>query len=187
MSDTDIGDSVRIVEVPIERLDEVEPVWRTLHDHHVSLEHDRHARIRDARQTWELRREDFRHQLATPDAFLVIAEDAATQPASVAGFAVVHLRDNDNWRVHGPRYAVLETLAVLPEYRGRRIGHRLMEAIYERMRALGVPELNIVVVERNDDAKRFYEREGFLPWHVSYFGPIPDPPSVSGDELDGGG
>ena len=167
-------DSVRIFVADSARLDEVEAVWRTLHQHHVDLDHERNSRIRDERQTWELRREDWRKELASADAFLVLAVDTADDPATVVGFAVVYFRDNDNWRVHGPRYGVLETLAVEPTYRGAGLGQRIMATVYGRMRELEVAELSVVVVERNEDARRFYEREGFLPWHVTYFGPIPE-------------
>lgn len=152
----------------LERLDDVEAVWRTLHDHHVSVDHERNAQIREQRQTWELRRTDLAKALAQPDAFMVLAEDDG-----VVGFALVHFRPNENWRVHGERFGELETLAVLPSHRGQGIGRELMRHVYERMRGLGVAELSIVVVERNEDARRFYEREGFLPWHVAYFGPVP--------------
>ena len=167
-------DTVRIFVADTARLDEVEEVWRTLHQHHVDLDHERNARIRDERQTWELRREDWRKELASTDAFLVLAEDASDDGPRVVGFAVVYFRENDNWRVHGARYGVLETLAVEPAYRGGGLGQRIMSTIYERMRELDVAELSVVVVERNADARRFYEREGFLPWHVTYFGPIPE-------------
>jgi len=152
-----------------ERLDDVEAVWRTLHDHHIAIDHERNASIREGRQTWELRRSDFAKALAQPDAFLVLAEDAG----GVVGFALVHFRPNENWRVHGDRFGELETLAVRPDLRGNGVGRELMQHVYERMRALEVAELSIVVVERNEDARRFYEREGFLAWHTTYFGPVP--------------
>ena len=155
-----------------ERLDDVESVWHTLHDHHVAIDHERNARIREQRQTWEMRRTDLAKALAQEDAFLVLAEEAD----AIVGFALVHFRPNENWRVHGERFGELETLAVLPDHRGEGIGRGLMDKVYERMRELDVAELSIVVVERNADARRFYEREGFLPWHTTYFGPIPDLP-----------
>lgn len=161
-----------------ERLDDVEPVWWSLHEHHMAVEHGRNAAIRGERQTWELRRPDLAYALSTPDGFMVLA----TAEQRAVGFAVVHLRANHNWRVHGERYAELETLALLPEYRGQRIGSQMMEAAYERLRALGIEELSIVVVEGNEPARRFYERKGFLPWHVTYFGPIPAADSSRGSE-----
>ena len=158
-----------VVAAGADRLDEIEPVWESLHAHHVAIEHERNAGIRATRQTWELRRKDFEYALSTPDGFLTLAEI----DGKVVGFALVHFRANHNWRVHGERFAELETLAVLPEHRGKGIGRRLMETVYVRMRTLGVEELSVVVVEQNEDARRFYEAEGFLPWHVTYFGPIP--------------
>ena len=165
-----MDDQIEIVLAGAERLDEIAPVWASLHEYHISIEHERNSEIRAARQTWEARRADFEYALSTPGAFMALAQESDRR---VVGFAVVHLRANHNWRVHGERFAELETLAVLPGYRGKGIGRRLMAAAYDQIRAEGVEELSIVVVEQNADARRFYEAEGFLPWHVTYFGPIP--------------
>jgi GNAT superfamily N-acetyltransferase len=52
-------------------------------------------------------------------------------------------------------------LAVLPEYRGRGVGTRLLAAARERARALGAPELSLIVFAANAGARRLYAREGF--------------------------
>ena len=114
-----MGD-IRISVAGVDRLDDVEAVWWSLHEHHMAVEHDRNARIRGERQTWDVRRQDLAYAVSSPDGFLVLADDVeADGTATVVGFAVVQLRDNHNWRVHGDRFAELETLAVLPAYRGR--------------------------------------------------------------------
>lgn len=52
-------------------------------------------------------------------------------------------------------------LAVLPGHRGRGIGTRLLAAARERARALGAPELSLLVFAANPGARRLYDREGF--------------------------
>lgn len=164
---------IRILLAGAERLDDIEDVWHSLHEHHLAVDHGRNAAIRERRQTWQLRRADFAHALAQPDAFLILASDEDAE-GLIAGFALVHFHENDNWRVHGDRYAELDSLAVLPGYRGHGLGRKLMAAVYGRVRELGVAEISFLVVEQNTEARRFYEKEGFLPWHVTYFGPVPE-------------
>ena len=108
--------------------------------------------------------------LAEPDAFVMIAEE----DARAVGYALVHLQEADVQRETAPRYAVLESLAVEPDRRGQGVGRELMRAVYAELRLLGICELEIGVIFQNADARRFYEREGFHPWAIEYFGPIPE-------------
>lgn len=70
--------------------------------------------------------------------------------------------------VLGP-YAELEApgslyiagLALLPEYRGRGIGTRLLAEARQRARMLGVRELSLLVFAGNQGAVRLYQRAGF--------------------------
>ena len=52
-------------------------------------------------------------------------------------------------------------LAVLPEYRGRRIGHALLAAAEERARARGCCKLTLEVLDDNRRARALYDRFGF--------------------------
>jgi GNAT superfamily N-acetyltransferase len=154
-----------------ERLAEIEPLWWTLHAHHIATDYPRHAKLREERQTWASRSPDFAAMLETPDAFLALAEQAG----ALVGYGLVHFVDaSTNWRISGERYAELESLVVLPDRRGQGIGEQIMKAIYARMREVGALELSVRVVHANDGANRFYQREGLQPWHATYAGPIPD-------------
>jgi ribosomal protein S18 acetylase RimI-like enzyme len=162
---------VRIVGAGSDRLPDIEPLWRSLHDHHVTVDDPRLAAIRREQQNWTGRREGFERVLSRTDAFMVLAE-VEGRPV---GYAVVDVRDRaENWRITGDRYADLESIAVLPDARGRGIGTALLREIYRRLRTIGVMELTTRVVVGNTGARRFYERAGFLPSTLNYHGRIPE-------------
>ena len=60
--------------------------------------------------------------------------------------------------------ADLDTFSVLPEERGRGLGGRLLDEVYAELRRRGIGELALAVMEGNDDAVRFYERRGLIPY-----------------------
>jgi hypothetical protein len=45
---------------------------------------------------------------------------------------------------------------------------------HDVLRAVGVEVLEMAVISTNADARRFYEREGLLPFTATYLGRIPD-------------
>jgi ribosomal protein S18 acetylase RimI-like enzyme len=55
----------------------------------------------------------------------------------------------------------IHDLAVLPDYRGRGIGHLLLEGVEARGRELGCCRLTLEVREDNQRAQRLYQRFGF--------------------------
>ena len=67
------------------------------------------------------------------------------------GFSTFHARSLIN----------IHDLAVLPPYRGRRIGPRLLEAVAHKARQLGCCKLTLEVQENNHRARRLYEAAGF--------------------------
>jgi ribosomal protein S18 acetylase RimI-like enzyme len=86
-------------------------------------------------------------------AFVMAARDGPLGPIDPV------LRPYAEMEVPGSFY--IAGLAVLPEYRDRGIGTRLLRAARERARALGAAELSLIVFAGNDDALRLYAREGF--------------------------
>jgi GNAT superfamily N-acetyltransferase len=59
----------------------------------------------------------------------------------------------------------IHDLAVLPAYRGRRIGSRLLEAVADEARQLRCCKLTLEVQEKNHRARRLYEAAGFAQAH----------------------
>jgi len=52
-------------------------------------------------------------------------------------------------------------LAVLPEYRGRNIGPRLLQSVEQKARELGCCKITLEVQEGNARARHVYESQGF--------------------------
>ena len=57
----------------------------------------------------------------------------------------------------------LEELVVRPGYRGQGIGSKLMDWADGVFLEHGVRQVELLVVAGNEEARRFYERRGFLP------------------------
>jgi GNAT superfamily N-acetyltransferase len=74
----------------------------------------------------------------------------------------------------GERVADVETLAVAPEARREGVGTQLMNAVERELLQLGVRALRVLVIARNHDARRFYERRGLLPISHVLLGRIGD-------------
>ncbi len=120
---------LRIVAAGAERIADLEPLWRSLLEHHLKVDEPDLAAIRRERQTWAGRRRGFEQLLAHPDSFVLIAEIDGTP----VGYCVVDVRGReDNWRIAGDRYADLESIAVLPLARGHGVGTALMKEVYRR-------------------------------------------------------
>jgi GNAT superfamily N-acetyltransferase len=116
-----------------------------------------------------VRREHYRRLLAEPDAFVLVAELGGVP----IGYALVHVRGSEETWETGP-VAELETLAVLEGHRGQAIGRRLVEAVFDKLRAIGVARWSVAVIATNADAIRFYERLPVQPFLVTYIGTVPD-------------
>jgi GNAT superfamily N-acetyltransferase len=163
---------MRIVRAGIERIDDLQPLWESLHEHHATVAPhlEQLGRVRAPDQSWAVRRELYEEWLAEPDAFVLLAE----VDGEPIGYALVHLRGPEETWETGERIGVLETLTVLPDERGRGIGSTLFERIYAELRRLGVTELQVAVISKNAEALRFYERHGLLPFTVSFMGRVSD-------------
>ena len=154
-----------------EAIPALRPLWESLHAHHVDVAPHLHqlGPTRPASESWRVRKALYQEWLAEPDAFVMLAE----ADGSPVGYALVHLRGTEESWQTGPRIAELETLAVLPGHRRGGIGRRLIDAVYDELRALGISQLGVSVISTNTDAVRFYDRLGLLPFCVSYLGNIP--------------
>ena len=72
--------------------------------------------------------------------------------AEIAGYAMVGLANEG--------MAELYAIYVLPRYHGQGIGKALWSAAAEHATAAGFPALALWVLESNEPARRFYERQG---------------------------
>jgi ribosomal protein S18 acetylase RimI-like enzyme len=164
------SDAVVIRRAGADAIAMLQPLWTSLHDHHLSIAPHLQelGPPRPAEQSWAVRAALYEQWLAEPDAFVILAETDRTP----VGYALVHLRgEEESWQT-GPRIAELESLAVLPGHRAHGIGGQLIEAVYAELTRLGVDQLGVSVISTNTAAIRFYERLGLLPFCVSYIGSI---------------
>ena len=156
---------MEIVRAGESRLDELEPLFVAMHEHH-RAGGPRAADVRAFRspaEAWERRREHYRGLLAAGAAHLLIAQE----DGRAIGYAMVAETGSQATLQVGERTAELESLSVLPDSRGAGVGTALMAAVHELVRGLGIEELLLYVMDGNEGAMRFYERYGMRPYlHV---------------------
>jgi ribosomal protein S18 acetylase RimI-like enzyme len=147
----------------LQDLDRLEPLWVSVHHRHAESMPELAPYVDDA-TTWAERRAVYTELLAKPDSVLRLAalDDA------LVGYGLAHvMRTEETWVpdtwVTGPRIGEIESLAVLPEHRGRGLGTELLERLETALREQGVTDLVIGVLPGNDGAVRMYERRGYRP------------------------
>ncbi|MBR7020074.1 MAG: GNAT family N-acetyltransferase [Lachnospiraceae bacterium] len=64
--------------------------------------------------------------------------------------------------IGGDGSAELNNLSVLPEFRHKGIGAKLLEDCFARVRMLGIGKLKIGIVEENEVLRKWYEQFGFV-------------------------
>lgn len=159
--------TLRIADTP-EELDAVEPLWNALQAHHsrITPKLGSAAAKREPEEAWRMRRSKYERWLRDPATFFAIAEDAGTP----IGYAFVTIGPGyASWGT-GERLAELETLSVAPDRRGGGVGAALIEAVWDRLERAGVDDMAITTTQTNVDARRFYERHGFEPSFVVFYG-----------------
>lgn len=157
-----------IVDVPEERFNDLEPLWRVLYDHHNDRTPHLRDRSRPFEQAWESRRRtEARWLESEPDSFVIAAQDGD----SYVGYAFVRIRSGagfaESWTFSDP-LADLATLVVTPELRGQGVGSALMDAAEARLRRMGIADMAITVIATNTEAIPFYERRGAMPFVTEF-------------------
>ena len=96
-------------------------------------------------------RSELESLIAAPNAFVIIAEEG-NEP-SIAGFILTHILQR--------KIGHLVTLDVLPQYRNRGIGSRLLAAAEERLRGQGVRVVYLESAVDNQPAIHLYQTRGY--------------------------
>jgi GNAT superfamily N-acetyltransferase len=162
---------VRIVVAGPERIADLEPLTRSLHAHHLTVDPGIPGiPPRDEDAWWSIRRARYEAWLAEPDTFLLLAEDGER----LEGYALVTFHGIDDSHTTGDRFAELQSLVVEPGRRGEGVGTAMLHEVYRQVRARGAEEMVIGVLATNEPAMRLYAREGFRPWVVLTLGKVPD-------------
>ena len=137
-------------------LDVLRPLWLALRDHHGSITPD-WGPVRSDDESWARRRADYEKWLAEPDAFAFVAH----RGHRAVGYALVTVNPGSPTWAAADRAGYVETLSVAPEERGKGTGAALLRATHDRLEQLGVDHVELTVVSANEDARRFYAREGY--------------------------
>ena len=144
-------------------LDLVEPLWVAVHHRHIESMPQLAPYVTDA-ETWVARRKLYEDLLAKPDTLLLLA----IVGDETVGYGLTHVMPvadswiEDTWRT-GDRIGEIESLSVLPEYRGGGLGSELLERLETHLHERGVDDLILGALAGNDDAIRLYERRGYRP------------------------
>lgn len=144
-------------------LDLVEPLWVAVHHRHIESMPELAPYVDDG-ETWRARRELYEELLAKPETLLLLA----TADDEPIGYGLAHAMPvagswvEDTWRT-GDRIGEIESLSVLPAYRGTGLGSELLERLEAHLRDLGVEDLILGALAGNADAIRLYERRGYQP------------------------
>lgn len=141
----------------------VEPLWVAVHHRHSETMPELAPYVTDA-ETWSARRALYEELLAKPDTLLLLAL-VGDEPV---GYGLTHVLPvegswiEDTWRT-GDRIGEIESLSVLPEYRGSGLGSLLLEQLESHLHERGVNDLILGALAGNADAIRLYERSGYQP------------------------
>lgn len=90
---------------------------------------------------------------------------ACVEAGRIVGFAQIAEKGNGIFE--------LEKLAVLPEYRGRGFGGRLIDHAKETASSLGGTKITIGIIEENDVLRRWYLKHGFTHTGTRKFDHLP--------------
>lgn len=142
-----------------EALDEVEPLWLSLFDQHLLIG-AAGLPVIDRDSSWPLRRALYEELLDHPGSFLLVAR----RDGRAVGYALAHLHEgaDDTWPT-SERIGHVESLAVLPEERGRGVGTELLDRAEELLADRGATTVAIEVMVGNEEAQRLYESRGMTP------------------------
>lgn len=145
-------------------MDELQPVWCSLYEHHLALTPHLEDRAQPFELAWQARQRIEAEWRARGEELFVFA---ATVEDRYVGYALVRIRSGSDFAASwsaSERLAELVILAVLPDWRGQGVGSALLDAVEARLRELAVEDMVISVVTTNDDAMRLYRRRGAEPF-----------------------
>jgi ribosomal protein S18 acetylase RimI-like enzyme len=141
----------------------VEPLWIAVHHRHAETMPELAPFVGDD-ESWAVRKALYEELLVKPDTLLLLAFDGS----AAIGYGLAHVmavEDSwipDTWQT-GQRIGEVESLSVLPEYRGSGLGSVLLDRLEAHLRARGARDLILGVLPGNDDAIRLYQRRGYQP------------------------
>jgi ribosomal protein S18 acetylase RimI-like enzyme len=162
-------EGAKIVTAGAERIDELTDFWRELHRYQSALSAPiPGVPVRADEDTKRLVRALYLEWLGRPDSFALIAELDGRPVGYVIGFVEEPSEIWDTGRI-----GHIDSFLVSPEVRGQGVGRLLLEKAYDEMRRAGARTVGLDVVSTNEGARRFYEREGFVPTFLQMYRALP--------------
>jgi len=147
-------------------LDHLEPLWVAVHQQHAETMPQLAPYVSDT-ETWRARRALYTELLAKPDTLLLLAFVDETP----VGYGLAHVMPvEDTWIADtwatGSRIGEIESLSVLPQFRGSGLGSEFLNRLEEHLHSLDVDDFILGALPGNTDAIRLYERRGYQPTWV---------------------
>jgi ribosomal protein S18 acetylase RimI-like enzyme len=140
-----------------EALDQLEPLWRALHLHHLEVATYRPL-LDDAGESWVRRRALYVRLLDDGGALFT----ARNENGQALGYAFTQTTPGADDTFDAPNGVIeLVSLIVLPDARSEGIGTQLLDAVRNFARRESIDMLRVAVMLGNDRARAFYERSGF--------------------------
>lgn len=156
---------MEIAPIGVDEIERLEPLWQLVHSQHQAVAPNDGPYV-DAETTWRVRREVYRECLSGEGFALIATEGGADVAYALVAITSDQALWADTWIV-GARVAELESLAVVPEARGRGIGTLLLDDVDAELTRRGIGDMVIGAVAQNTEAIRLYERRGFrVSWTV---------------------
>ncbi|HEX8207368.1 MAG TPA: GNAT family N-acetyltransferase [Solirubrobacteraceae bacterium] len=145
-----------IVRGDASRIDELEPLWLALREHHGSVT-EHWGPLREPADSWERRRKMYADILAEGGSLHLAVDDGR-----VIGLAMCEREEfaSPTWQWPSSLLAVVD-LVVLEAARAQGVGALLLESVEADARERGVDAVDLMVAAPNAGARRFYERHGF--------------------------
>jgi ribosomal protein S18 acetylase RimI-like enzyme len=155
-----------------DRIDELEPVYRALYDHHVAVTTWRPAPERGPGVAWQRRRGRWEATLSDPGGLLILAERDRRVVGALIGEVEDPADGSDTFAVPTST-AHVHDLAVLPEARGGGIGKALMARFEQELRDRDIGSYGLDVMAGNDAAQGFYAALGLELAQVTMYKVLP--------------
>ncbi|WP_370280698.1 N-acetyltransferase family protein [Pontibacterium sp.] len=137
--------NIEILDLPRERIDEIEPLWNALNSHHQAR--STHFEQHFSTFTFDKR---VKHLNAAPYLKIFVAVDGDV----FVGYCIASANESKG---------EIDSLYVQQGYQGARLGQQLMDCSIAWLEDQKCTQISVYVAEGNEEAMPFYERFGFKP------------------------
>ncbi len=134
---------MEIIELPKDRIEEIEPLWCELNSHH----HEKSKNFKDHFSSFTFV-ERCKKLLAT-DKLVIFA---AKENSELVGYCIASSNNGAG---------EIDSLYIKPQFRGSSLGLLLTESAMSWLSGLNCRQISVYVVEGNEGAIPFYEKFGF--------------------------